>query len=97
MSFLKFLNKTGGGFTGFFMIKIEVGMKGTTEKFLYSIWSGFTHIPTSGILAHGNREADRGSTGSLSVLYLCMMQGFSLFGGWASDPTTAKHWLIPPT
>ena len=35
-------------------------MKGTTAKtsriFLYSIWSGFNYIPTSGILADGNRE-----------------------------------------
>ena len=71
-------------------------MKGTTETsriFLYSIWSGFTHIPTSGILAHGNRKASRGSMGSLNVLYLCMMQGFPYLGDGPHNSQTLAHSL----
>ena len=45
-------------------------MKETTVRtcriFLYSIWSSFAHIPTSGILADGNREL-RGSIVILKV------------------------------
>ena len=46
-------------------------MKGTIVRtsgiFLYLIWSGFAHIPTSGILPDSNKEMDRGSAGFLKL------------------------------
>ena len=47
-----------------------VGMRGQKKTiFLYSIWSGFTHTPTSGILVDDYRKMDRGSMIFLTHLF----------------------------
>lgn len=71
-SFYKCLIKTIGTFISFFYQDATLGMKGTIVRtsriFLYLIWSGFAHIPTSGILADGNWELHRGSMGFLKLM-----------------------------
>ena len=75
MIFYDCLIKTSGAFTGSRYkdhdLDTKVGIKGTTVRtfkiFLYSIWSGFAYIHTSGIQVHGYREPDRGSMGFLKV------------------------------
>lgn len=75
MIFYDCLIKTSGAFTGSRYkdhdLDTKVGIKGTTVRtfkiFLYSIWSGFAYIRTSGIQVHGYREPDRGSMGFLKV------------------------------